>query len=247
MKFVFRLDNETNINNFKDYFIGYSAGPDSTACVVRLVQSLYNFHRGAKEKKWDKKDVTVTLVFCSSGIERHNRVEAQGEALCARLSKETGIELRMHVKRVDSSLWKEADWSLSIRSELEQIKNTSPDPLTLKGHQLDEQVETFVMWSLRGKKNIMKIWDKENLVARPLLLARKSEIYEFLDKKGFSSFVVEDPTNHIQESNQRAYYRVNMAHHIEHLNPGIYRMVREDTAKRHRADHFLLDSAQGIE
>ena len=234
MHFEFRLDKETNINNFRNYFIGYSAGPDSTACTVRLVQSLSNFYRSAKNRKYEKEQVNVKLVFCSSGIERHRRVESKGNALCGLLAAQTGLRVGLHVRREETTLWREADWSKCIREELSSLQENSEDGIILKGHQLDEQVETFVMWSLRGKRNLMKIWDKKNRVARPILCARKREVYSYLERSGFSEFVVEDPTNGIPEANQRAYYRKNVAEHVEYLNPGIYKFVLAETRKQHK-------------
>lgn len=88
------------------------------------------------------------------------------------------------------------------------------------GHTLDDQVEEYLMSSIKG--NVRFIQSRRNNLCRPFLNITKSELYEYAKK--YDLKWIEDPTNY-DGSNQRSLCRNEIVPQALKINPGLYKTV----------------------
>jgi len=87
-------------------------------------------------------------------------------------------------------------------------------------HTLDDQVEEYLMSSIKG--NVRFIPAKRNNLCRPFLHLTKNEVYEYANKHKL--VWIEDPTN-FDSSNQRSLCRNEIVPQALKINPGLYKTV----------------------
>jgi tRNA(Ile)-lysidine synthase len=89
-------------------------------------------------------------------------------------------------------------------------------------HHLDDAVETWVWSSMHGEGKLIPV-ESGNIV-RPFLTTEKSTFENY--SKNNDLEVVEDEMNKDQHL-IRNYMRVNLMHHLYHINPGLRTVIRK--------------------
>ena len=87
-------------------------------------------------------------------------------------------------------------------------------------HTLDDQVEEYLMSSIKG--NVRFISSHRNNLRRPFLHLTKGEVYAYAKKHEL--IWIEDPTNH-DSSKQRSFCRNVIVPEALKINPGLYKTV----------------------
>lgn len=98
----------------------------------------------------------------------------------------------------------------------------SSDRYMMTAHHLNDAVETWVWSSLHGEGKIIP-YQNGNII-RPFLLTSKEDFQDYGQRHGLKE--VNDPFNqdlHVM----RNYMRANVMQHIEHINPGIDKVIRK--------------------
>lgn len=98
----------------------------------------------------------------------------------------------------------------------------SSDRYMMTAHHLDDAVETWVWSSLHGEGKIIP-YQNGNII-RPFLLTSKKDFEDYGQRHALTA--VADPFNndlHVM----RNYLRANVMEHIEHINPGIDKVIRK--------------------
>lgn len=96
------------------------------------------------------------------------------------------------------------------------------DRYMMTAHHLNDAVETWVWSSLHGEGKIIP-YQNGNII-RPFLLTSKKDFQDYGQHHGLQE--VSDPFNqdlHVM----RNYLRANVMEHIEHINPGIDKVIRK--------------------
>lgn len=100
----------------------------------------------------------------------------------------------------------------------------------LTAHHLNDAVETWCMSSFHGESKLISPKQRVNdnntiqILHRPLLLTTKKSLQDY--GKHHHLIPVPDPYND-DESLARNYFRKNLITPIEHLNPGIEKVIRK--------------------
>lgn len=98
----------------------------------------------------------------------------------------------------------------------------SSDRYMMTAHHLDDAVETWVWSSLHGEGKLIP--HQNGNIIRPFLLTAKQDFREYGQRHGLTE--VPDPFNsdmHVM----RNYMRVHLMQHVEHINPGISKVIRK--------------------
>ncbi len=119
------------------------------------------------------------------------------ESFCVEFAKAKGLEV--FVERIEVKLERE---NLEAKARelrykaLEEIRQREGFDLIATAHHLNDLVETVLLWLVRGagREGLLGFEEKEGRVVRPLYLATREEIEDFVRSRGESW--VEDSTNY---------------------------------------------------
>ena len=99
----------------------------------------------------------------------------------------------------------------------------------ITAHNLDDQVESWLMSTLRGVPRLIPSTRNNPNIIRPFLLTKKHELRDWCIRKAVP--FLDDPEND-NESHDRVIIRKNIMPQVLRVNPGIYttvgKMVREE-------------------
>ncbi|MEJ7619247.1 MAG: tRNA lysidine(34) synthetase TilS [Aquificaceae bacterium] len=119
------------------------------------------------------------------------------EAFCVEFAKEKGLEVfveRIEVKVNRENLESKAR-ELRYKA-LEEVRQREGFDLIATAHHLNDLVETVLLWLVRGagREGLLGFEEKSDNIVRPLYLATREEIEDFVRSRGESW--VEDSTNY---------------------------------------------------
>ncbi|MCS7171204.1 MAG: tRNA lysidine(34) synthetase TilS [Aquificaceae bacterium] len=164
--------------------IAFSGGVDSVALALCMLE-LRDF---LKLKR-------LALAHINHGI-RGEEAE-RDESFCRDFAKDKAIEIfveRLKISPKSSNLEAKAR-ELRYKS-LYRIKERGNFDLIATAHHLNDLVETALLWITRGsgREGLLGFEEREGAVIRPLYLARREEVEDFVRIRGEAW--VEDSTNH---------------------------------------------------
>ena len=139
-----------------------------------------------------------------------------GLAALSKFCKAQGIQLVIKSIQVEGESNKEMRW----RDERYKIFHSYGHYTVLTGHNLDDQVEQYLMSSIKGKVTLIPY--KNGNVLRPLLYCKKADLIAYAIKHNIVWY--DDPTN-FDESNARAIVRNQIVAPALKVNPGLYKTV----------------------
>ncbi len=164
--------------------LAFSGGVDSVALALCIVEL---------------KDFLKLKRFALAHVNHQLRGEEsyRDEAFCVEFAKAKGLEVfveRIEVKLKGENLESKAR---ELRYQaLEEIRQREGFDLIATAHHLNDLVETVLLWLVRGsgREGLFGFEEKEGVVIRPLYLATREEIEDFVKSKGENW--VEDSTNY---------------------------------------------------
>lgn len=95
------------------------------------------------------------------------------------------------------------------------------DRLIVLGHNLDDQVESWIFYSLRGNPKLIPYKKEPNLI-RPFILTKKEDLENWCDRKEVPYVI--DPSN-LDYSFTRSYIRNVLVPNALKVNPGLYKTI----------------------
>ena len=134
--------------------------------------------------------------------------------------------IELIVRHIDGvyTVNKEHNW----RQERYKIFHSFTDHYLMTAHHLDDQVEQYLMSSIKGKSTLIPY--RNNNIHRPFLYLTKETILEYCRYHSIKYY--DDPDNY-NESNNRAITRNQIVPLALKINPGLYttveRLVRNST------------------
>lgn len=186
--------------------LAFSGGVDSVALALCMLQ-LKDFLRLKK----------IALVHVNHQL--RGEESFRDEAFCIDFAKRRGFEIfikRIRVKTDGENLEAKAR---EIRYKvLEDIRQEKGFELIATAHHLNDLVETIILWLVRGagREGLLGFDEKEGKVVRPLYLATREEIEDFVRSKGETW--VEDSTNY-DLSYARNLIRHKVVPELKKINP----------------------------
>ncbi|WPM32547.1 tRNA lysidine(34) synthetase TilS [Hydrogenobacter sp. T-2] len=141
------------------------------------------------------------------------------ESFCVEFAKAKGLEV--FVERIEVKLERE---NLEAKARelrykaLEEIRQREGFDLIATAHHLNDLVETVLLWLVRGagREGLLGFEEKEGRVVRPLYLATREEIEDFVRSK--KETWVEDSTNY-DLSYARNLIRHKVIPELKKINP----------------------------
>jgi len=191
------------LNNIPDkVYIALSGGVDSMVCLDfllkggRSVVALHFNHMTNKSAKYEE----FVKKYCNK-----NNVELIVGSLDEENVKGRSME----------DFWREKRYSF-----FDSVLSYNDSLITC--HHLDDAVETWIFSSLKGTPKIIPY--RRGNVIRPLLLNKKSSLYNWAEEKEVP--YIEDKTN-LDNKFDRNYIRNIMMPHALHINPGLYKNIKK--------------------
>lgn len=130
---------------------------------------------------------------------------------------------KLHIPLIVGNISKEKpsdlSWEEHWRNERYAFLAKSPYPV-VTGHNLDDQVETWIWSSAHGNPRLMPY--KRNNVIRPFLMCSKQELKQYATAHGLDW--VEDPSND-DTSYMRNFIRAELVPRFKVVNPGIEKVL----------------------
>lgn len=187
-------------------FVGFSGGADSTAVLLAAAES------GCR----------TVAVHIDHGLRGE---ESRGEAEAARsFAASRGIEFRLVRLALSPGPNLEAAARAARLAVWKELTADRPDAAVVLGHHADDRAETLLLRLLRGSNTsglaaLREVNRVEGVTfLRPLLRVRRSEIEEFLRKRGVVKWA-EDSSN-ADESLTRNALRRRILPDLSRLTPG---------------------------
>jgi tRNA(Ile)-lysidine synthase TilS/MesJ len=170
----------------KHYFLALSMGVDSVAALFWLKSKGYN----------------ITPLHFNHNLRAQNAIMHDGFLkLCEFLKLEGKSEIGVGLKT-------EADCR---NARLKFYSNVSQGETIITAHHLNDWVESYLINCLRGHPNHIPFELESNFdnfkISHPFLLTRKVDFKQFLDRNGWTQFVVEDETNSVIKGSRRNWIR----------------------------------------
>ncbi len=173
------------------------------------IDSLVVAHFLARSKK------DLRLWHFNHGCEYSNQIEKE----CRERADELGLPIIVsHLNAEKPPRQSQEDFWRKHRYEFLR----SSDRHMMTAHHLNDAVETWVWSSLHGEGKIIP--PQNGNIIRPFLLTSKTDFQDYGQRHGLKE--VEDPFNedlHVM----RNYMRTHVMQHIEHINPGIDKVIRK--------------------
>lgn len=135
-----------------------------------------------------------------------------------------------HIGRYSQDVETEEAWR-NFRYDF--FKNYTDRPIYL-GHQLDDNIETWLMSSIKGTSKFIP-YQRDNII-RPFLLTSREEIDSYVSTHNVKW--IEDPSN--SESNyDRNNIRNNVIPVLKEINPGLYKTFKNKCIDKYTKDGIL--------
>ncbi len=186
--------------------VAFSGGVDSVCLSLALLElkDFFGIER-------------IALAHINHGIRGEEAL--RDEAFCVEFAKEKGLEIFVDRIKVDSK-----GGSLEARARelryraLERIREDQGFDLIATAHHLNDLVETIILWLVRGsgREGLLGFEEKEGNIVRPLYLAKREEIEDFVRLRG--ERWVEDSTNY-DLSIPRNLIRHRIIPELKRINP----------------------------
>ena len=180
--------------------IGLSGGVDSMVLLDFLL-------KGGRE---------VTALHFNHGTEKSSEYEEFVVNQC----KSKGVKLvvgtlneKIPKKRSREDFWREKRYEFFNDNSFQKV---------ITCHHLDDAVETWVFSSIKGTPKLIPY--ERKFIIRPLLLNKKSRIYDWADQHSIE-YIFDKSNDDV--SFDRNYIRNIMMPHILKINPGIYKNIRK--------------------
>jgi len=142
---------------------------------------------------------------------------------CIDFCNKNGLEL------IEGTLTREKEkiesWEEFWRLQRYDFLNKFEGPV-LTGHNLDDQVETWIWSCLHGNPRLMPYKNKN--ILRPLIGCEKKDIVQYARNQGI--VWIEDPSNE-DESYTRNFIRKNLVPNALKVNPGLYKVIYKKMLK----------------
>lgn len=209
--------------------VGLSGGPDSV-CLITVLHALA-----------PDLDLKLHAVYVDHGLrpeETPEEIEFASD-LCLKLGVPFGvrrIDPKPHAGKHGLSL---QDAARTLRYEaLEEAAAEAGAGAIAVGHNLDDQVETFMMHVLRGSgpRGLSGIPPVRDNIIRPLIEIERKEIEEFLDSEGIS--YITDPSN-LKHDYLRNRLRADIMPVLKKINPSIPETLARTTEILRDEDRYL--------
>ncbi len=186
--------------------IAFSGGVDSVALALCMIQ-LRDFLKLRR------------LALAHVNHQLRGEESFRDEAFCVDFAKRKGLEIfveRIEVRQEGENLEAKAR-DLRYKA-LEEIRQKGGFDLIATAHHLNDLVETVLLWLVRGagREGLLGFEEKEGMVVRPLYLATREEIEDFVRSQGEGW--VEDSTNY-DLSYARNLIRHRVVPELKRLNP----------------------------
>lgn len=179
-----------------DLGIAFSGGPDSVAAATYFMRD--------RTRK-------ITLFHMNHGTESSKEAEHFVRNWCCFKDVELVIGYARPEKPIDQS------WEEHWRNERYDFFHAQTMPI-ITGHNLDDQIETYLFNAFHGKPRLMP--NQNGNVLRPFLYMTKAEMRQFAPKY----FV--DPSN-VDVGFARNRIRHNVVPEVRMINPGIETTVKK--------------------
>jgi len=209
--------------------VGLSGGPDSV-CLLTVLHALAPDMR-----------LKLRAVYVDHGLrsdETPDEIEFASD-LCMKLDVPFSVKqvnVRPYAKRHGLSL-QDAARTLRYEALEEAAAEAGADAIAL-GHNLDDQVETFLMHILRGSgpRGLSGIPPVRDNIIRPLIETERREIEGFLDSEGISYII--DSSN-LKDDYLRNRLRADIMPALKEINPSIAETLARTTEILRDEDRYL--------
>lgn len=207
-KVVFLQRTKKLIPKGSKLLIAFSGGVDSVALALSLTE-LKDF-LGIER---------LALAHINHGL--RGEESYRDEAFCIEFAKRKGIEIFIKRLNMDPKGGNIEAKARELRYQaLEEIGFKEGFDLIATAHHLRDLVETILLWLIRGagREGLLGFEEKEGNIVRPLYLAKRQEIEEYVKLKGESW--VEDSTNYNLEI-PRNLIRHRIIPKMKKINPNL--------------------------
>ncbi|MFN3870103.1 MAG: tRNA lysidine(34) synthetase TilS [Aquificaceae bacterium] len=207
-KVVFLQRTKKLIPKGSKLLIAFSGGVDSVALALSLTE-LKDF-LGIER---------LALAHINHGL--RGEESYRDEAFCIEFAKRKGIEIFIKRLNMDPKGGNIEAKARELRYQaLEEIGFKEGFDLIATAHHLRDLVETILLWLIRGagREGLLGFEEKEGNIVRPLYLAKRQEIEEYVKLKGESW--VEDSTNYNLEI-PRNLIRHRIIPEMKKINPNL--------------------------
>jgi tRNA(Ile)-lysidine synthase len=217
------------ISGGETVLVGLSGGPDSV-CLVMVLHSLQ-----------PQLKLKLRAIYVDHGLrpeETPDEIELAGD-LCGRL------DIPFGVKQVDVKPYAKKhglntqDAARALRYEaLEDAALEAGANAIALGHNLDDQVETFLMHILRGSgpRGLSGIPPARGNIIRPLIETERKEIEGYLDAEGIS-YVID--SSNLKDEYLRNRLRASIMPTLKEINPGIMETLERTMEILRDEDRYL--------
>jgi tRNA(Ile)-lysidine synthase len=183
----------------RNIMVACSGGPDSMALLHYMRQKITN-------------NLSVSALFINHGTE----FSKQGMHFVHDYCQANNICLHI-VNIVDKyETNKEHNWHI----ERYKIFHSYDSYYVMTGHNLDDQVESYLMHTIKGLAKLIPYRNKN--VIRPMLYLKKIELLQYCAYHKIPYLI--DPSN-FDESNNRSIVRNQIVPIALKVNPGLYKTV----------------------
>ncbi|MCM8537410.1 MAG: tRNA lysidine(34) synthetase TilS [Lentisphaeraceae bacterium] len=221
--------NLQKLHDFKNVYLGFSGGADSTALAHILKKSdipfeAIHFHHHLREESADK-DAEFCKNFCSQESIPFRKID-----LDVNTDKKNGESIEAAARRLRQKWWQE---------------NTDTNSIVLLAHHLDDQRENFILRAMRGSSATGLTGFSESKVIsgvlyfRPLFYSSRQDILSYLESNKLKWR--EDESNEDTKFN-RNRVRSKIIPELAKLG-SLHGLDRTISNTKHDAD-FLEESAQ---
>lgn len=192
--------------------VGFSGGPDSTFLVHTLLTlqkplAISQLHLAHINHNQRGRESRVDQQFCENFAKKHN--------------------LKIHTTQQSSKKSSEEQLRNIRYTFFNHVKEKTGANLIATGHTANDQIETFLLFLLRGAglNGLSGIKNTQSII-RPLLHTPKSDIITFLNKKNISFRV--DKSNH-KNIYTRNKIRNTIIPLLKEINPNIEKTLGSTT------------------
>ncbi|MEJ5339046.1 MAG: tRNA lysidine(34) synthetase TilS [Aquificaceae bacterium] len=186
--------------------IAFSGGVDSVALALCMLR-LWDFFRLKR------------LALAHVNHQIRGEEAFRDESFCLNFARSKGVEIFVRRLRVVSHGENLEARARELRYRaLEEIRQEAGFDLIATAHHLNDLLETMLLWLVRGagREGLLGFEEKEGRVIRPLYLATREEIEDFVKSEGETW--VEDSTNY-DLSYARNLIRHRVVPELKKINP----------------------------
>ncbi len=232
-KILQTVENEIDFSVYRNIYVGFSGGADSTALLIILneLSEKYKFklHAIHFEHGLRGKESLADAAWCKNFCDNLN-IQIHEFSLNVKSKVQAGEGVEACARRLRIEIFK-------------SIINPATDAIAL-GHHLDDKIENFFIRLIRGSnssgltslRTISAL--KEMNILRPLLKVPKAEIEDFLKTNEIHDWKID-------HTNKENLYRRNIIRNK--ILPLLYKLIPESKSGIIRAEEAIEDDADYIE